>query len=580
MRSALTKVFRWSGAFALAVALGAPPALAASPPSFPPTPTLPASQADRDRLAAYDEALVALTQELAYLVLLGWVESPVPAEASQLPMAIGIQRTDDAAMLDQLRSLDGTRGPAALGGLRALGLPVTPAVETVLVTNLPTERAAGAVDLPSIGAGVYLQAYEQLLDPWAVLMGFDVPAGPTGPVSQPVPAPVATGPSTATMPSTVAEQRPAQASSTVEPTATAVPTTADAAAVADATVPAAVAEQPSGSTGARSSVAFLAMGVGAMLALAAIGVVVVGRRRRRGPGTASGIAGDEVLDAGRSIMAAVDLDGFLGSVAEQVGRLVGADGAVVVDGRSWVPAGRELPGAAVLDRAMATGRSVAHDGTTVVPVVAHGHVVGVMVAWSTRPSTEETLGAFAPLVGAALQGVRSRLEHEHLAFDDGLTGVGNRRRFDRDLERLVGIDSDRGLPVALAMVDVDHFKQFNDAHGHQTGDAVLRHVAAVISATVRSGDLVYRYGGEEFAVLLPGADLDDAVEVVERVRAAIAASPLPGVSPETVPPVTVSVGVSVTPPADGAAMVRAADGALYAAKSGGRNRVEAVAAPA
>jgi GGDEF domain-containing protein len=547
-------VLRRSGALALATFLIATPAAAGPVPSFPPTPTLPASQADRDRLAAYDEALVALTQELAYLVLLGWVESPVPAEASQLPMAIGIQRTDDATMLEQLRLLDGKRGPAALDGLRALGLPVTPAVETVLVTNLPTERAAGAVDLPSIGVGVYLQAYEQLLDPRAALMGVDGPTGPADPVSQPVPAPVATGPSTATVPSTVAEQRPASVSSIVVAATTAAPTTA---AAADATAADATAADVTGPAGARSNAVLLAVGVGAVLTLAATGAVVVGRRRRHHPG-AAGVAGDAVLDAGRSIMAAVDLDGFLGAVAEQVGRLVGAEGAVIVDGRSWVPAGRELPGAAVLDRAMATGRSVVHDGTTVVPVVAHGHVVGVMVAWTTRPSTEETLGAFAPLVGAALQGVRSRLEHEHLAFDDGLTGVGNRRRFDRDLERFVGIDSDRGLPVALAMVDVDHFKRFNDAHGHQTGDAVLRHVASLISANVRNGDLVYRYGGEEFAVLLPGADLDDAVEVVERVP----------------------VGVSVTPPADGAAMVRAADGALYAAKSGGRNRVEAFAAPA
>lgn len=570
-------MLRWSGAFAFVLALGSGPAIAAPAPTFPPAPTLPASQEDRDRLAAYDEALVALTQELAYLVLLGWGEEPLPPEASALPMAIGIQRTDDATMLDQLRYLDAQRGPAALDGLRALGLPVTPAVETVLVANLPTQQATGA-DLPSIGTGVYLKAYEQLLEPWGVLMGLDVPAGPT---QQTVPAPVATSPSLATVPSTIPTTVPTGQSvaTTTPPATTVVPTTA--APTVDESDPAATDVPAPATTEGGSSGAILAAIIGAAVALGALGIVVVARRRRTPTAAGStNVAGDEVLDAGRSIMAAVDLDGFLGSVAEQVGRLVGSDGAVIVDGRSWVPAGRELPGPAVLDRAMATGRSVAHDGATVVPVVAHGHVVGVMVAWSTRPSTEETLGAFAPLVGAALQGVRTRLEHEHLAFDDGLTGVGNRRRFDRDLERFVGIDSDRGLPVALAMVDVDHFKRFNDTHGHQTGDAVLRHVAAVISANVRSGDLVYRYGGEEFAVLLPGADLDDAVEVVERVRAAIAASPLPGMSPETVPPVTVSVGVSVTPPADGAAMVRAADGALYAAKSGGRNRVEAVAAPA
>ncbi len=569
-------MLRRSGAFALVLALGSGPASAEAPPVGSPTPvptSAPLSDHDVDRLAAYDEALVALTQELSYLVLLGWIESPVPADARTMPAAIGIERMDAAAMLDALRYLDEQRGPDAIDRLIELGEVLSGQVRTTLSTNLVFEPGL----LPQIDAAPYLMAYDQLLGPWSDLMGLDAPAGPT---DRTVAAPVATGPSLATIPTTIPTTLPTgqPVAPTTPPATTVVPTTA--APTVDESDPPATDVPAPASTEGGSSGAILAAIVGAAVALGALGMFLIVRRRRRGPAAGvSGVAGDEVLDAGRSIMAAVDLDGFLGSVAEQVGRLVGADGAVIVDGRSWVPAGRELPGASVLDRAMATGRSVAHDGATVVPVVAHGHVVGVMVAWSTRPSTEETLGAFAPLVGAALQGVRSRLEHEHLAFDDGLTGIGNRRRFDRDLERFVGIDSDRGLPVALAMVDVDHFKRFNDAHGHQIGDAVLRHVATIISANVRSVDLVYRYGGEEFAVLLPGADLDDAVEVVERVRAAIAASPLPGMPAETVPPVTVSVGVSVTPPADGAAMVRAADGALYAAKSGGRNRVEAVTAP-
>ena len=568
-------MLRWSGALAFVLAVGSGVAVAEASPVGSPTPvptSAPLSDHDVDRLAAYDEALIALTQELSYLVLLGWIESPVPADARTMPAAIGIERMDTAAMLDALRYLDEQRGPDAIDRLIELGDVLPGQVRTTLSTNLVFEPGL----LPQIDAAPYLMAYDQLLGPWSDLMGLDAstPADASSGAGGAGGADAGTAaPAFQTVPQVAGAESRQQSPDPVVP--------ADGAtdAMVDAAGPAAT-ELPSASTESGSNGAILAAAVGAVLALAAIGAFVVVRRRRRRSSNSTSVAGDDVLDAGRSIMAAVDLDGFLGSVAEQVGRLVGSEGAVVVDGRSWVPAGRELPGTAVLDRAMATGRSVAHDGVTVVPVVAHGHVVGVLVAWSTRPSTEETLGAFAPLVGAALQGVRSRLEHEHLAFDDGLTGVGNRRRFDRDLERFVGVDSDRGLPVALAMLDVDHFKRFNDAHGHQTGDAVLRHVASVISANVRSGDLVYRYGGEEFAVLLPGADLDDAVEVVERVRAAIAASPLPGVSPATVPPVTVSVGVSVTPPADGAAMVRAADGALYAAKSGGRNRVEAVEASA
>jgi diguanylate cyclase (GGDEF)-like protein len=303
---------------------------------------------------------------------------------------------------------------------------------------------------------------------------------------------------------------------------------------------------------------------------------VSARRRRRAPNGARQLS-DDLLDAGRTIMTAGDLVGFLRATAEQVGRLVGDEGAVLVDGRCWAPPGRQLPPSGPIDRVMSTGRSLRTDDTTVVPIVADGRVVGALVSWSRRSDAEETLGAFAPLVGAALQGVRTRIEHEHLALDDGLTGVGNRRRFDRDLDRFVGVESGRGVPVALAMVDVDHFKRFNDTYGHQIGDAVLQHVARVISASVRVGDLVYRYGGEEFAVLLPGADLEDAVGVAERVRSAIASSPLPGDALAGVAPVTVSVGVSMTPPADAAAIVRGADGALYAAKSGGRNRVEVFA---
>ncbi|MFN8021715.1 MAG: GGDEF domain-containing protein [Acidimicrobiales bacterium] len=483
---------------------------------------------DQDRLAAYDEALVSLTQELSYLVLLGWVTAPVPDDARSMPAAIGIQRMDPNDMVEALRYLDGQRGPAALQRLRSLGETIPSQVDLVLSPNVRTDSATH----PSIGANAYLQAYDLLLTPWSQLTD-------TGSVSSIVP--------------------PRSETSSA--------TTAPAAAAADTTP----APASSGSTGSGSSTVVLMVLAIALIAIAgAVGVVVRARRR---PGARDGSVGDDVLDAGRTIMAAVDLDGFGRAVADQVARLVGAPGAVVVDGRTFVPDGRPMPDAAVLTRAMSTGREVRANGTTVVPVVADGRVMGALVAWTERAEAAGVLGVFAPLVGAALQGVRTRLEHEHLAFDDGLTGVGNRRRFDRDLDGLLD-RAGRDRPVALAMVDIDHFKRVNDTHGHPVGDAVLRHVATVIAANVREGDLVYRYGGEEFAVLLPGAELDEALRVVERVRAAVAVTPLVGEAYAAVPPVTVSVGVSATPPVDASAMVRLADGALYAAKSGGRNRVE------
>ena len=555
------------GAIALALLVGAPGVGAErAVPLLQPS---PAPADDQQRLAAYDEALSALTQELAYIVLLGWGEEPVPIAAHEMPGAIGIERSDESVMIDELRSLDGQAGPEALAGLQAIGEPITPAIDLVLSRNVPLEQPG----VPQIGTAIYLKAYDQLLMPWSALMGLAA----TG--SAPTGAPVSTTVLTSIEPRSPTTLVPAAAT----PVATApgarsnVPTT-----VASAIAVAGTAEGVGGdSTGAEATarpVIVLVIALVIVLAVVAMAWVIVSAlsRRRRGSNQARATLGDDVLDAGRTIMAAAELDEFLRAVAEQIARLVGAEAAVVVDGCSWTPPNRDLPSDGVLDRAVATGRSVRADGATVVPIVASGRVLGVLVSWSPQPQTEETLGTFAPLVGAALEGVRSRIEHEHLAFDDGLTGVGNRRRFDRDLDRFIGAGGDRRVPVALAMVDVDHFKLFNDTHGHQTGDAVLRHVAGVIAAHVRAGDLVYRYGGEEFAVLLPDADLADAIVVGERVRAAIASSPLAGPAYACVPAVTVSVGVSATPPIDSSTMVRSADEALYAAKAAGRNRVEAI----
>jgi diguanylate cyclase (GGDEF)-like protein len=119
-------------------------------------------------------------------------------------------------------------------------------------------------------------------------------------------------------------------------------------------------------------------------------------------------------------------------------------------------------------------------------------------------------------------------------------------------------------------MDIDHFKSFNDTFGHQAGDETLAAVAAAIAGACRASDVPARYGGEEMALLLPGSGLEDAVEVAERVRLAVAAIPL-----ET-RPVTVSIGVSTT---DGTCsaelLIEASDRALYASKEGGRNRVTA-----
>jgi diguanylate cyclase (GGDEF)-like protein len=131
----------------------------------------------------------------------------------------------------------------------------------------------------------------------------------------------------------------------------------------------------------------------------------------------------------------------------------------------------------------------------------------------------------------------------------------------------------KGQSVGFAMIDVDHFKNFNDAFGHPAGDALLRQIAQAVSAAVRHRDVVYRYGGEEFCVLLPGASPSEARMVAERVRWAVETRQMVDDKGHSVGSVTVSVGVSCRDDLDTDALVAEADGALYRAKRGGRNQV-------
>jgi diguanylate cyclase (GGDEF)-like protein len=163
---------------------------------------------------------------------------------------------------------------------------------------------------------------------------------------------------------------------------------------------------------------------------------------------------------------------------------------------------------------------------------------------------------------------------EELAMRDGLTGLLNRRAIEqRALAHLAEAER-RGLPFALALVDVDHFKALNDAHGHAAGDAGLGHVGRCLSLALREYDAVGRWGGEEFLVLLPGADLSTAAAAAERLREAVELTPLAAGGGASLH-LTVSVGVAALT-AEASSLddlLKAADGALYRAKAAGRNRV-------
>lgn len=139
-----------------------------------------------------------------------------------------------------------------------------------------------------------------------------------------------------------------------------------------------------------------------------------------------------------------------------------------------------------------------------------------------------------------------------------------------------------GMPFAMIMMDLDHFKQCNDTYGHPTGDAVLRQTASILKESCRADDLIFRYGGDEFAILLPNTTGESAVKVGERIREQMANFPFTTRSGRPLDvPLTVSLGIAVYPQ-DGMTavdIVLAADRALYAAKNSGRNRVDAASAP-
>jgi diguanylate cyclase len=161
------------------------------------------------------------------------------------------------------------------------------------------------------------------------------------------------------------------------------------------------------------------------------------------------------------------------------------------------------------------------------------------------------------------------------SLTDPLTGLGNRKYFDRMIEMAVQSALANGEPLSLLMFDIDHFKSFNDSYGHLTGDQVLRLVGMSLKQTIKGQDITARYGGEEFAVVLPNTALRQALTVADHIRRAIMAKELKKKSTgEILGRVTISVGVSMLKPGDDTdALIERADGCLYAAKRNGRNRV-------
>lgn len=172
--------------------------------------------------------------------------------------------------------------------------------------------------------------------------------------------------------------------------------------------------------------------------------------------------------------------------------------------------------------------------------------------------------------------LRDNLDHSlELAVTDQLTGLHNRRYMEGQLGALVKRATHGGDPVSSLMIDIDHFKKINDNFGHDIGDEVLREFAVRLASNVRAIDLPCRYGGEEFTVIMPGARLEDAQRVAERIRLHVAGSPFRVAGGKELLTVTISVGVATTAGEGDTPdlLLKRADEAVYEAKAAGRNRV-------
>jgi diguanylate cyclase (GGDEF) domain len=221
------------------------------------------------------------------------------------------------------------------------------------------------------------------------------------------------------------------------------------------------------------------------------------------------------------------------------------------------------------------GASEALEGATDRGVIIH--IVGEVIA-----ATRKTEAVNRELETQLAESRRQIAElHESLdairfeSLTDELTTLANRKHFDQSIERAVAQASEAHEPFALLVTDIDHFKKFNDTFGHQTGDQVLRLVGLSVKQNVKGQDIACRYGGEEFAIILPRTDLAGANVVAEQIRAAVMSKELMKRSTgENLGNVTISIGVAVHRARDTVqSLIERADAALYLAKHTGRNRV-------
>lgn len=302
----------------------------------------------------------------------------------------------------------------------------------------------------------------------------------------------------------------------------------------------------------------------------------------------------------------IDLDTTLQLIAAEVGQLLQAKDCAIflrdeageallrqparAEGGLSVPLAHGLLGEVARTRSVAKRDDLAAEGLDVgflaghrsllaVPILHEDQPLGVLAVFHSDPGAfdpqaERLLLVLASQAAAAIRNAQLYRATQQLAITDGLTKLYNRRYFEEKLAAELERASRLGLTTSLVLLDVDHFKKFNDTHGHLLGDQVLQGVARVLQKSTRETDLVARYGGEEFAVILPETPPEAAMEVAERIRRNIKAHPFWGRG-QTPLVVTASVGLSCDPSSsvEPRALIDASDACLYQAKGQGRDRV-------
>jgi diguanylate cyclase (GGDEF)-like protein len=258
-----------------------------------------------------------------------------------------------------------------------------------------------------------------------------------------------------------------------------------------------------------------------------------------------------------------------------------------------IPEDARLPaGAGLWGRALVSGKSVIVNdirqdtdyigfleetrSQMCIPLLSFGQTLGVLVLDTTRVegfhfSDQPTLESVADICANAIQNANHVDRVRQLAYIDGLTGIFNRRFFEMRINEEIERARRFANGMSVIMVDIDQFKRLNDEFGHLLGDEVLRQISSVFSQHIRKIDVVCRYGGEEFAILLPETHVEQALGVADKLRRIVETWQFPGVPR----PVTISAGLAAFP-RHGITrdeLVKAADAGLYAAKQAGRNRI-------